>query len=480
MQELDELPPKVQLARLLEEKARRMTRRKLFTYYPDRGALRRELYPKHQAFLAAGAKHRIRMMMAANRVGKSEGCGLYETTLHMTGRYPAWWQGKRFNRPVRVWVCGDTGKTLREILQVKLLGPWGAFGTGLIPGDDLVEWKSKQGVAESIDTFTVRHINGGTSHGVFKSYDQGRDAFAGSEQDVILLDEECSLEVYGECLLRTMTTGGIVMLTFTPLGGVTKLIKHMRESNVFEIGATWDDVPHLAKEAKDELWAATPEYMREARAKGIPARGSGVVFPVSEQKITCESFSPVPAHWPRIGGLDFGWDHPSAAVCTAHNTEDDIFYVIGTHKQREASPLTFASGVKPWGNWLPWAWPHDGLQCNRDAAGGRALSQLYADEGMNMLEKPASFSDDKLENAVEPGIMEILNYMQSGRFYVMAHLADWFAEFRDYYRKEGVIVKEDDDLISATRYAFMMRRFARCKPRMKRDVPARPLSWRTM
>jgi hypothetical protein len=109
---LDELSPKAQLACLLEEKARRVSRQKLLTFYPDTGPLRRELYPKHMAFLAAGAKHRVRMLMAANRVGKSEGCGLYETVLHMTGKYPPWWEGKRFNRPVKVWVAGDTGKTL--------------------------------------------------------------------------------------------------------------------------------------------------------------------------------------------------------------------------------------------------------------------------------------------------------------------------------------------------------------------------------
>lgn len=57
-----------------------------------------------------------------------------------------------------------------------------------------------------------------------------------------------------------------------------------------------------------------------------------------------------------------------------------------------------------WGAWVPWAWPHDGLQRNRDAVSGRMLSQLYADEGLNMLDKPASFSDEKLENAVEPRV----------------------------------------------------------------------------
>lgn len=471
------LPPKVQLEQLLAEKVRRKSRRRVYEYYPDAGPLRRELYSKHIEFLFAGRDNRIRMMMAANRVGKTEGAGLYETTLHMTGIYPEWWKGKRFDRPVRVWVCGDTGKTVREILQPKMLGAWGAFGTGLIPGDALMKTTSKQGVAESIDTFSVKHSSGGVSHGVFKSYEAKRKAFQGSEQDVILLDEECDLDIYAECLLRTMTTDGIVMLTFTPLLGMTKLIKHMRESDVFEVNATWDDVPHLSAIEKEELWNATPAYMRDARAKGIPSRGSGVVFPVAEETITVEPFS-IPAIWPCIGGIDFGWGHYSAAVKLAHNRDDNVIYVIGEHRQKEATPLMFAAGVKSWGAWLPWAWPHDGLRQDKDPQAGRKLAELYRVEGLNMLPKPASWSDETLENSVEPGIMGILDLMQSGRFKVMGHLTQWFQEFREYYRKDGIIVKEDDDLMAATRYAYMQLRSATVRPKSR--GPAKELNWRTI
>jgi phage terminase large subunit-like protein len=459
----------------------KLERNKLFDLYPDKGPLRRELYPKHQAFLAAGRTHSVRMMMAANRVGKTEGCALYEVALHMTGKYPSWWEGRRFTRPVRVWVCGDTGKTLREILQVKLLGAWANFGTGLIPADDLLDWKNKSGVAESIDTFTVRHVSGGKSHGVFKSYESGRIAFQGSEQDIIVLDEEppltTALDIYSECITRTMTTDGLVMLTFTPLFGMTKLIKHMRESHVWEIGATWDDVPHLSQEAKEKLWASYPPHMRDARSKGIPQRGSGVVFPVSEHTITVEPFI-IPAIWPCIGGLDFGWDHPSAAAKLAHDRDNDTIYVVGTYREREKTPLEFAAGVRSWGKWLPWAWPADGLRKDKDPRAGKQLAQLYRDEGLSMLPEPASFSDEKLEHSLNDGVIGMLTMMQAGRFKVMAHLTEWFIEFRDYYRKDGVIVAEAEDLMCATRYAWMMRRHARVKP--SKSLGATPANWRTV
>jgi len=58
----------------------------------------------------------------------------------------------------------------------------------------------------------------------FKSYDQGREAFQGTEQDGIWLDEEPPEDVYTECLLRTMTNNGLVMLTFTPLRGMSSVV----------------------------------------------------------------------------------------------------------------------------------------------------------------------------------------------------------------------------------------------------------------
>ena len=209
---------------LLEERRRRRSRRRIDAYYPDTGPLRRELYPRHLEFFRAGARHRERLMLAANRVGKTEGVGGYETALHLTGEYPSWWQGRRLEAPVRALAAGDSFKTVRDILQAKLLGSSGAHGTGLIAGAAILRTTAKAGVPEAVDTVRVRHASGGESLLAFKSYDQGREAFQGTEQNLIWLDEEPPLEIYTECLMRTMTTDGLVMLTFTPLLGMSEVV----------------------------------------------------------------------------------------------------------------------------------------------------------------------------------------------------------------------------------------------------------------
>ena len=63
----------------------------------------------------------------------------------------------------------------------------------------------------------------------FKSYSEGRESYQGTAQHVIELDEECPMDIYSECLLRTTETGGfeggMIMLTFTPLNGLTPVVE---------------------------------------------------------------------------------------------------------------------------------------------------------------------------------------------------------------------------------------------------------------
>jgi phage terminase large subunit-like protein len=219
---------RTQLRRDIEKAA---ARRKLDTYYPDEGPLRRELYAKHLKFFRGGLEHRERLFMAANRVGKTEGVGGYETTLHLTGEYPHWWEGRRFDKPISAWVAGKNNETTRDIVQAKLFGrvegsgPSKRFaGTGLIPGDAIGDCGWRGGFADLASTVQIKHKAGGHSTLGLKSYEQGRGSFEGTEQDLIWLDEEPPLDVYVECLVRTMTTNGLVMITFTPLEGMSETV----------------------------------------------------------------------------------------------------------------------------------------------------------------------------------------------------------------------------------------------------------------
>jgi hypothetical protein len=228
---------------------------------------------------------------------------------------------------------------------------------------------------------------------------------------------------------------------------------------------TIDDAEHYTPERREEIVAAYPAHEREARAKGIPVLGGGRIFPVEEAKIAIKPFQP-PAYWPRLGSMDFGYDHPFAAVENVYDPEGDVIYVVKTHREREASPVTLAAALKPWGNWLPWAWPHDGN--NQTLAGaGKPLAKQFEEHGLNMLGERATFPDGS--DSVEAGLMEMLDRMLTGRYRVFDHLNDWFEEFRLYHRKDGKVVKIRDDLMSASRYGVMMIRHALLTPALRSE-----------
>ncbi len=224
---------------------------------------------------------------------------------------------------------------------------------------------------------------------------------------------------------------------------------------------TIHDAGHYTPEQREAIIASYPAYQRDARTKGIPVLGSGRIFPLAQEDIEIEPFV-IPGHWVQIGGLDFGgWDHPTAAVKLVWDRDTDKMYITAAYKKKmenpgEITPVIHAAALKPWGKKLQWAWPHDGFQ--RDKGNGKEMRKQYQDQGLEMLPEHATYEDGGI--GIDEGVLDILERMQTDRFKVFNNLLDWFAEFLLYHRKDGKVVKEFEDLMSATRYAYMMKRFA--------------------
>lgn len=465
---------KKRLIKLIKEYELRLSY-KLYTLFPEHGELNRYKYKKHLQFFTGGTEYRSRLFMAGNRVGKTV-TGAYEGTLHATGLYPDWWTEengcKRFNTKTDGWVAGKTNETTRDIIQKELFGNVVYIKgkktvdcTGLLP-KHLVDRKSirwKQGVADLIDFVRVKHVSGEWSSIGLKSYQQGRGAFEGTERHWIWLDEEPEQWIYTECVTRTATTQGIVMVTFTPLEGTTEMvddfIKKADEGINLLIQAGWDDAPHLKEDDKADLLKIFPEHEHEARSKGIPYAGSGLIFPVKESEIIVEPFD-IPNHWVRITGMDFGWDHPTAAMNIAWDRDNDVVYLVDEYGASKKTPVEHAPHIRGLCYYAPIAWPHDGV--NSEKGTGNNLRDQYIDEGLKMLSERATFEDGS--NSVEAGLMMMLMRMQKGQFKVFKHCTNWLEERRMYHREDGKIVKRKDDFMDASRYALMMLRFAVTKP----------------
>jgi len=448
------------LAELLQEKDRRIRENRIDSFAP---------YDYQKKFYEAGANFKHRLLMAANRIGKSYG-GCAEDAYHLTGLYPSWWKGKRYKQPIRLLAGGQTTERTRDVLQKELLGEptdESQLGTGAIPKHLIVDTTRRAGIPNAISSALVRHVSGGNSKLMFNSYESGKKAWMGDGNNFVHLDEEPPNDIYSQALRSLMDKDGDLMMTFTPENGITTVVQQYMQDlkpHQYIQTATWADAPHITPKVAEQYMASFPPHEREMRSKGLPMVGSGLVFAVMEETITCDPFA-IPEYWRRISGIDFGYDHATAWIDLAIDPDSGCYYVVQAAKINKTVIPEVASILKKKGaNKVPVAWPHDGLK--HDTYSGRTIRDLYESEGIKML--PDKFTNPPSAgmvegsggNGIEAGIAYIHMLMDQGLFKVFRTQEEWFQEFRLYHRNGGKIVDKNDDLMSATRYAALSARFA--------------------
>lgn len=482
-------PEQEALVASLITKGAALRRFRLLDYY--------EPYLKQAEFHALGADHDERALIAGNQVGKTH-CGGYEDAVHLCGEYPAWWAGKRFDHPVQMWVCGPNGEKVRDTTQAMLWGPWNKpdeFGTGFLPRDaivgrptlsrgvsgyydtGIVKWKDKNGRLDDSALSTV----------TLKAYTEGRLAFASSTVDVIHGDEEDKgadfAGIYTEMRTRVQVKRGITYMTLTPLDGwtefVTKMLREPAPNKAAVKMGLYDAVkghdparPHLghyeSKERVDEIIAGFPPHLRDAKAYGDPALGEGKIFLTDEKLYRVPRPDVIPPHWRKIWGLDFGGtgqgSHPFAAVLLAHDTDYDIMWLLHTLKLRGMTRLQHIPKMLEIAPQVPVAWPHDGNEMREGPAGTVKLAEQYKNPmpgmpGLLMLPTHSTWPEGGFSTAA--AVDELDNRMQTGRFFACDDLHDFFDEARQYHRDKGLIVKLNDDILSAVYKGLMMKRYAR-------------------
>lgn len=428
-------------------------------------------YPWQREFHDAGSFAKERLLMCANGVGKTETVGA-ETAIHATGQYPSWWKGQGFEKGGwEIWV-GSIDNDMQKVgMQKKLLGPdlEEGLGTGFIPKNAIVKVERRQaGIKDVADEVIVRNAGGKTVKIKFKTYEQGWRKWQSGDPKIIVWDEEPDennveqKDIHAEVLTRLVRNNGIFLGGYTPLIGETALTKHFMYSEdpaVWWIGATWDDAPHMDEAARERIMASYPDHQRDTRSKGIPMMGEGRIFTAGESDFVIDPI-PIPDHWARIKGIDFGLAHPAALACWAWDRDTDILYLYDCWKRSNVKTDEHAKTINAKEDWIPVAWPHDGEK--RDPRSAVQFHKIYRnDHHVNMLSKSARYQNDTGGAQPQwPIIEEVRLRQETGRLKVFRTCKDWISEHRSYHTKDGQIVSRNDDCLKASFYGLMMRRYA--------------------
>lgn len=350
--------------------------------------------------------------VAVGNSGKSLWMAI-ESYFHFSGKYPTWWEGHRFTKPIKAWLCGLDAKALRAGLQVILFGGIGddEIGSGIIPRADLLDdaghlmKSSMSGTADCIGQFQVRHYTDGMFDGYstieFMTYEQGWKSFQGPTKQWIGFDEEPEDgKIFGECVARLRgedgEESGHFLATFTPTGGFRQVYLAFVPGGIFPADGThiddpskytcrigWSNAPHLSEDWKKSAiaqWKITDPNNIEARTEGYAAMGSGRVYPIDESFVVVPK-QQIPSYWRKAYGLDPGASN-TAAVWVAQDPDTNVMYVYDEYKHGRVLYLLHGEAIKTRGAWIEGAIdPHEAVK-PRDT--GETVQTYFQTIGLNL------------------------------------------------------------------------------------------------
>lgn len=423
-------------------------------------------------FFETGLTHVRRGMIAANRAGKTI-ASTYETAFHLTGRYPKWWKGKVWDKPITAMCSGESWEQVAKTLQSKLLGcddikQSYKLGTGSIPRDAIDE-KSIRTDGANVLALEVWHASGGKSKLYFSNYTQQVRHLQGFELDLVVLDEQPPDEIFSELVVRTAQRNGQVLCSFTPLKGMSGLVRKFWDKidGYTHVRVTWDDIPYVnewdepffSQEERDQMSRDFMPWERECRMKGIPLVGKGVVFPLLEWPIYKAEDLELGRNpkLERLISFDLGIrNDPTVISFFFRNPETEVIYL---HRQ-----ITIDKGETPdeyvhylldrESRGVPIALPHDGSQPGRYTLTEQSVREVFDDNyGLNVIPgailNPAN-DQGKVTNHISYGINIMRMGMERGSFLINESCTEFLKEARDYAIDDaGRFTKPDDHIDSA-------------------------------
>ena len=434
-------------------------------------------FPYQEAFFETGATHTRRGMIAANRAGKTI-ASTYETAYHLTGRYPKKWKGKVFDKPIVAMCSGESWEQVAKTLQSKLLGcddikQSYKLGTGSIP-KDCIDDKSIRTDGANVLAMEIWHASGGKSKLYFSNYTQQVRHLQGFELDLVVLDEQPPDEIFSELVVRTAQRNGQVICSFTPLKGMSGLVRKFwdKVEGYTHVRVTWNDIPFenewgepfFSQEERDQLSRDFMPWERDCRINGIPLVGKGIVFPLLKwptYKATDVELRDNP-NLERLISFDLGIRNDPTVI--SFFFRDPIEEIIYLHKQ-----IKVPQGETPddyvhylldkESRGVPIALPHDAGQAGRYTLTEQSVREVFEDNyGLNVIPgailNPVN-DQGKVTNHKSYGINIMRLGMERGTFMINESCLAFLDEARNYAIDDAGRFSDPDDHIDSARIGVL-------------------------
>lgn len=428
-------------------------------------------------FFRTGDSER-RGILAANRIGKTVST-CYETAMHLTGLYPDWWEGFRFEKPITCMVAGEGWSQVALVLQNELLGSQDVkitdnLGTGAVPRNCIVTATMRNDGANCIGV-EIKHTSGANSYLLFANYTQEVRQLQGFKLNLAVFDEQPPDDFFSEIVTRTATTQGKVLCSFTPLKGLNGLVSKFwnREEGYNYIRVSWDDVPEYDPWGQPFLLMSTRRQLerdylpheREARIAGKPVMGKGAVFQLNSwptYKTGEIDFHTMPnVH--RIIALDLGLVNDKTVISLMY--WDPYERSAWLHKQivvqgvEEAVPTQYVNHLlRPEVFGTPIVLPPDASTQGRYTMSSSSIRELFEQYELNVYEKAIMNppdSEGRVTNHKAYGINQMRQMLEVGSLMINENCTQFLSEAQNYFVDEKGRFSDPDDCIDSARYAIL-------------------------
>ena len=444
--------------RLLEEAGRRRREDKLKYYRP---------HPRQELFHRCAKRNK--WLLGGNRTGKTE-AGAAECAYLARGNHPY----LPVKRPLNGWVVSLSTKVQRDVAQKKLLS---YINPRWIRGVRMREGRADDMENGVIDTIQIESVHGGVSTIGFKTCAQGREKFQGASLDFIWFDEEPPEDIYLECVMRTIDSGGRIFGTMTPLKGLTWVhdriyLNEYADPEVWCLTMSWQDNPHLPQAELDKLARTLPKDELEARRDGRFVSVNGLVYGEFDEQVHVIDPFDVPQDWQDMISIDPGLSMPLSCHWYAVDPEGTV-YVVAEHYRANMNVTAHMREIERISRVLHWKRDGDNrLRALMDAAADqhalqseRSVAELFREQGLNV--------NTRVNKAKWPGIQRVKQYLErrpcwdvkrwpDGRpgLFIFRTCPMMIREIKKYrWRSDGgeEPVKKDDHAMDELRYYLMSR-----------------------